>query len=98
MATDTATFEAVADALIAANASALTKRLILAATMDVVGVPALSINRYRHDAAVVGLFAERGVRYRENAKCICGCLLGACCDCDDDADHGDAAMVKPWST
>jgi hypothetical protein len=33
-----------------------------AATMDVVGVPVLSVQRYRDDAAIVALFAERGVR------------------------------------
>lgn len=62
MAGDTETFEAVADALVKVRASDRIKTHILAATMDVVGVPMLSVNRYRQDAAIVALFASRGVR------------------------------------
>ncbi len=61
MATDTETFEAVADALVKVRAADRIKTHILAATMDVVGVPMLSVKRYRGDAAVVALFASRGV-------------------------------------
>jgi hypothetical protein len=59
---DTETFEAVADALTRIFVSDRVKTHILAATMDVVGVPMLSVKRYRDDAAIVALFAERGVR------------------------------------
>lgn len=62
MAGDTETFEAVADALVKVRASDRVKTRVLAATMDVVGVPMLSVNRYREDAAIVALFASRGVR------------------------------------
>ena len=61
MASDTATFEAVADALVRVGASDRIKTHILAATMDVVGVPMLSVKRYRNDPAIVALFASRGV-------------------------------------
>lgn len=87
--TDAQTFEAVAYALLEIGAPDRIKTHILAATMDMVGVPALSIQRYRHDPAIAGLFAERGVRFRDGARCICGCLLGQPCSCDDDTDHGD---------
>lgn len=87
--TDTETFEAVADALVEIGASDRIKTHILAATMDVVGVPMLSINRYRHDTAIVELFGKRGVRFREGAECMCGCMLGQPCVCDDDTEHGD---------
>lgn len=59
--TDTQVFEAVADALVKVGAGARIKRHILAATMDVVGVPMLSVKRYRTDTAIVDLFASRGV-------------------------------------
>lgn len=62
MADDTQTFEAVADALIAVGATDRVTTRILAATMDVVGVPVLSVKRYRDHEAIVALFAERGVR------------------------------------
>lgn len=55
-------FEAVADALVGVPVPDRVKRHILAATMDVVGVPMLSVQRYRDDPAIVALFAERGVR------------------------------------
>lgn len=61
MAGDTEAFEAVADALVKVRASDRIKTHILAATMDVVGVPMLSVKRYRDDAAIVALFASRGV-------------------------------------
>lgn len=61
MASDTATFESVADALVRVGASDRIKTHILAATMDVVGVPMLSVKRYRNDKAIVALFASRGV-------------------------------------
>ncbi len=67
MASDTATFEAVADALVAVGAGDRIKIHILAAAMNVVGVPALSLNRYREDEAIVELFASRGVRLAEQA-------------------------------
>lgn len=63
MAGDTETFEAVADALVAVGAADRIKTHILAATMDVVGVPMLSLSRYRQDPAIVALFAQRGVRF-----------------------------------
>lgn len=87
--TDTETFEAVADALVEIGASNRIKTHILAATMDVVGVPMLSIQRYRHDAAIVELFGERGVRFRKGAKCLCGCPLGQPCVCSEGVEHGD---------
>jgi hypothetical protein len=62
MPSDTQTFEAVADALVRVGASDRIKTHILAATMDVVGVPMLSVKRYKDDAAIVALFASRGVR------------------------------------
>jgi len=62
MAGDIETFEAVADALVRVGASDRIKTHILAATMDVVGVPMLSVKRYRDDPAIVALFASRGVR------------------------------------
>lgn len=92
MTTDAAAFEAVADALLKAGVDNLTKAHILAATMDVVGVPVLALDRYRHDVTIVSLFAARGVRYIEGATCLCGCPLGASCGCDDDAEHGDPRM------
>lgn len=61
MARDIETFEAVADALVKVRASDRIKTHILAATMDVVGVPMLSVKRYADDAAIVALFASRGV-------------------------------------
>jgi hypothetical protein len=61
MAGDTETFEAVADALVRVGAADRIKTHILAATMDVVGVPMLSVKRYRDDTAIVALFATRGV-------------------------------------
>lgn len=64
MPTDTQTFEAVADALVKVKASARIKKHILAATMDVVGVPMMSVLRYKNDPAIVALFAERGVTLR----------------------------------
>lgn len=60
---DTALFEAVADVLVWAQASDRVKTHILAATMDEVGVPMMSLERYRDDPAIVALFAERGVRF-----------------------------------
>lgn len=60
---DTAIFEAVADALVQIEAPDRIKRSILAATMDQVGVPMMSLERYRDDEAIVALFAERGVRF-----------------------------------
>lgn len=62
---DTTVFEAVADALVQIQAPDRIKRHILAATMDVVGVPMMSIERYRDDQAIVALFGERGVRFVE---------------------------------
>lgn len=90
--TDTETFEAVADALVEISASDRIKTHILAATMDVVGVPMLSIQQYRHDMAIVELFGKRGVRFKEGAECMCGCLLGQTCACGDDAAHGDPRL------
>lgn len=66
MAGDIQTFEAVADALVRVGASDRLKTHILAATMDVVGVPMLSVKRYRNDPAIVALFASRGVRIVED--------------------------------
>lgn len=63
MASDSAIFEAVADALIEVGANDNQKKRILASTMDVVGVPMMSIHRYRDDAMIVELFGERGVRF-----------------------------------
>lgn len=60
---DTAVFEAVADALVQLGAPDRVKTRILAATMDQVGVPMMSLERYRDDKAIVALFAERGVRF-----------------------------------
>jgi hypothetical protein len=60
-----ATFEAVADALVAVGASDRDKIHILAAAMNVVAVPALSLERYRGDEAIVELFSSRGVRFAE---------------------------------
>lgn len=68
MAGDTETFEAVADALAKVGASDRIKRHILAATMDVIGVPMLSVLKYRDDAAIVALFAERGVALRPEGE------------------------------
>jgi len=65
MAGDTATFEAVADALVAVGAGDRAKIHILAAAMNVVGVPALSLQRYQQDEAIVELFASRGVCFAE---------------------------------
>lgn len=87
--TDTETFEAVADALVEIGATDRIKTHILAATMDVVGVPMLSINRYRHDTAIVELFGKRGVRFKDGTECLCGCLLGQACTCGNDTEHGD---------
>lgn len=58
MAGDTETFEAVADALVRVRASDRIKTHILAATMDVVGVPMLSVKRYKRDAAIVALLLD----------------------------------------
>src|SRR5439155_11827286 len=55
-------FEVLADRLIAEGADGQTKHDQLAAMMDRVGVPVMSLERYRDDPAIVGLFAERGVR------------------------------------
>lgn len=68
MPTDTQTFEAVAGALVKVKASARIKTHILAATMDVVGVPMLSALKYRDDPAIVALFAERGVTLRPESE------------------------------
>lgn len=56
-------FEAIADELVRQNADDQTKHDVLAAVMDRVGVPMMSLQRYRDDAAIVALFAERGVRF-----------------------------------
>ncbi len=55
-------FEAVADQLVKLRADDTTKHDVLAAVMDRVGVPMMSIQRYRRDRAIIALFAERGVR------------------------------------
>jgi len=68
MAGDTETFEAVADALVKVHAADRIKTHILAATMDVVGVPMLSVKRYRNDPAIVALFASRGVTIVADAE------------------------------
>lgn len=62
MATSQKIFEAVADALLMAGASHRETHAILSATMDTVGVPALSVRRYRDQPVITALFAARGVR------------------------------------
>jgi hypothetical protein len=60
---DQSTFDAVADALIRERATDKTKTTTLAALMDCVGVPMMSLQRYRDDEVIVALFASRGVRF-----------------------------------
>lgn len=62
MSSDTEIFNAVADALIGVGAPAKVKLKVLAATMDNVGVPFMSFQRYLDDPTIVGLFGERGIR------------------------------------
>lgn len=62
MSNDFEIFNAVADALIKVDASDRIKHDVLAATMDKVGVPFMSFERYIEDPAIVALFNERGVR------------------------------------
>lgn len=63
MPSDQQQFETLADQLIADGADDRTKHDRLAAMMDRVGVPMMSLQRYRDDPAIVALFAERGVRF-----------------------------------
>lgn len=60
---DTAIFEAVADALVRVGAPGHVKTEILSATMDVTGVCPFSAERYGGDPAIVALFATRGVTF-----------------------------------
>jgi len=61
-------FEAVANELIANKVDDATKHDVLAALMDHVGVPMVSVQQYRQDPAIVALFAERGVRLLPDAN------------------------------
>ena len=65
---DSQIFEAVADALVATPTPNRIKRHILAATMDVVGVPMMSVLKYKNDPEIVKLFAERGVTLRPEGE------------------------------
>jgi hypothetical protein len=109
MAGDTETFEAVADALVKVRAADRVKTSILAATMDVVGVPMLSVNRYRQDAAIVALFASRGVTIVAPADepvyvgceadcsgCMCAALgqMAPCSHCEDNHVDPDAKAAR----
>lgn len=108
MAGDTETFEAVADALVKVRAADRIKTHILAATMDVVGVPVLSVNRYRSDKAIVALFASRGVTIvapdpvwigcpEDCQGCFCAALghLAPCSHCEDNHVDPDAKQGRP---
>jgi hypothetical protein len=65
---DSQIFEAVADALVKTPTPNRIKRHILAATMDVVGVPMMSVLKYKNDPEIVSLFAERGVTLRPEGE------------------------------
>lgn len=56
-------FPEIADSLIFYAVDDQTKHDVLAALMDHLGVPALLLENYRDDPAIVALFAERGVRF-----------------------------------
>jgi hypothetical protein len=61
-------FEAVADALVSVPVPDRVKTHILAATMDMVGVPMMSVVKYKADLAIVALFASRGVTLRAEGE------------------------------